>query len=334
MVSYADQMSRVPLQTLPAFCTVARLGHIRAAADQLHLTHSAVSQQIKTLEGQLGFELFHRRGRGIVLNPAGQALLSAVEQGLRQIELGVRSAATTASGAGSALRLSAVPSFANRWLLPRMSGWRRKHPDFAIELHASQQFVDLLRDGFHAAIRQGIGPWRDLHSERLISSPLIALGTPEAARRLRGQPTAALAQEPLLGDAAEWARWFALDVAAPPTVRPVASFNDVGLMLQAAEQGLGVTLARDLLAADALRDGRLVRLSTLSLPGDSAQPLWLVYPLALRDWPPLNALRDWLKAELALSDAVLKRLSSRPPLRLDGAGAEPADGKRRRARSS
>ena len=86
--------------------------------------------------------------------------------------------------------------------------------------------------------------------------------------------------------------------------------------------------------ADALRDGRLVRLSTLSLPGDSAQPLWLVYPLALRDWPPLNALRDWLKAELALSDAVLKRLSSRPPLRLDGAAAEPADGKRPRARSS
>ena len=303
-------MSRIPYQTLPAFRAVARHGQMRAAAESLHLTHSAISQQMKLLETQLGLTLFHRQGRGVVLSPAGQALAAAVEQGLARLELGVREAALVAGGGTSTIRLSAVPSFMQRWLLPRMPAWRAKHPDVSLELHSSQQLLDLVRDGYHAAVRQGTGPWRGLQAERLIDSPLIALGTPEVARRLRGRPTAALAEEPLLGDAAEWQRWFALG-GLTPAVRPVASFNDAGLMLQAAEQGLGITLARDLLAADALRDGRLVRLSPLALPNEAARPLWLVYPPALQDWPPLVALREWLHAELRASERVLDAMAAR-----------------------
>ncbi len=326
-------MARIPLQTLPAFRAVARLGHMRAAAESLHLTHGAVSQQIKLHETQPGVELFHRRGRGIVLSPAGQALAGAVEQGLQRIELGVREAELAASGGASAIRLSAVPSFMQRWLLPRMPHWRERHPKLAIELHASQQLIDLVREGYHAAVRQGIGPWRGLQADRLIHSPLIAVGTPEVARRLLGRPTSALADEPLLGDAAEWQRFFAL-AGITPTVRPVATFNDAGLMLQAAEQGLGITVARDLLAADALRNGRLVRLSPIELLSDSAHPLWLVYPPTLQDWPPLVALREWLLAELAASQAELERLAA--PAVNAAAGTAPADptGSRSRAPSA
>ncbi len=295
-------MARLPLHTLPTFRAVAKLANLRAAAEQLHLTHSAVSQQIKLLEDQLGFRLFDRRGRSIVLNGAGAALLKSVEVALDQLEDGQRAASAAASGTEHRIRITLLPSFANRWLLPRLASWRERYPHIGIELNTSQQIVDLAREGLHAALRQGSGQWRGLSAERLIDSPLIALGSPAAAHRLLGSGPKALADEPLLGSPSLWARWFELS-GLRVRINPVATFNDAGLMLQAAEQGLGLALARELFAADALRDGRLVRLSLRALPDDEAYAFWLVYPPTLVDWPPLVALRAWLKDELARSQA-------------------------------
>lgn len=302
---------RLPLNTLPAFRAVARLENLRAAAEELSLTHSAVSQQIKLLEEQLGFPLFDRRGRRIALNPAGDALLRAVEPALTQLDDGVRAAAAAASGAEHRIRVTLLPSFAQRWLLPRMARWRERNPHIGIELFSSQQIIDLKRDGFHAALRQGGGDWKGLVSERLIDSPLIAVGSPGAAHRLQGRDAKALADEPLLGSASLWARWFEL-AGLRVRVNMVAVFNDAGLMLQAVEQGLGIALARELLVADAICDGRLVRLSPLALPDDEAYAYWLAYPPDLRDWPPLVALRDWLREELTQSQDLLKT----PPMPL------------------
>lgn len=304
-------MQRLPLHTLPTFRAVAALGYLRAAAEQLHLTHSAVSQQIKLLEQQLGFEVFDRRGRGIVLNAAGAALLQSVEPALDQLDHGVSAARAAATGTEHRIRVTLLPSFAQRWLLPRLAGWQQRYPHIGIELNASQQVIDLLRDGFHAALRQGKGPWRGLVAERLIESPFIALGSPAAARRLWGRDAKALADEPLLGSATRWARWFE-QAGVRVRVNPVAAFNDAGLMLQAAEQGLGLALARELLAADALRDGQLVRLSPLTLADDDDHAFWLVYPPTLKDWPPLVALRAWLKDELARSQATMDEARLRP----------------------
>ncbi|WP_425260957.1 LysR substrate-binding domain-containing protein [Rubrivivax sp. RP6-9] len=293
-------MARLPLHTLPAFRAAARSQNLRLAAEELHLTHSAISQQIKLLEAQLGFPVFDRRGRRVVLNAAGQALQRATEAALDRLDDGLRAAKALADGEAQRVRLTLLPSFAQRWLLPRMARWRDRHPDIALELHTSQQIVDLQRDGFHAALRQGAGRWRGLHAVRLIDSPLIALGAPAAAQRLQGRGTAALADEPLLGAPQLWERWFALDGCRVP-VNPVASFNDAGLMLQAAEQGIGIALGRELLAADALREGRLVRLSPLALPDEQAYAFWFVCPPELAGWPPLLALQDWLHDELARS---------------------------------
>jgi len=319
-------MARIPLGTLPAFRAVARTQNLRAAADELHLTHSAISQQIRLLEQQLGFALFDRRGRRVVLNAAGSALQRSVEAALTRVDEGVRAAAAAAAGAAQRVRLTMVPSFAQRWLLPRMARWRERHPDIALELHASQQIVDLTREGFHAAVRQGLGQWRGLHAERLIDSPLIALGSPAAARRLAGQATVSLAAEPLLGDGDLWQRWFALDDCRCH-VQPVASFNDAGLMLQAAEQDIGIALGRELLAADALREGRLVRLSPLALGEELAQSYWLAVPTELVGWPPLEALREWLLDELA--DAAAALTSSALPAPIAAAAANAAKTARR-----
>jgi len=289
---------RLPLNTLIAFRAVAELENLRAAAEAMHLTHSAVSQQIRGLEEQLGFALFDRRGRRVVLNAAGQALLRSVQSALALLDDGVQAAAAAAGGAAQRLRVTVLPSFANRWLMPRMSRWRERDADLPLEIEASIRVLDLQREGFHAAVRQGKGPWAGLDSERLWEQPpIIIVGSPSAARRLQGAQPEALAREPLLGDDDMWNDWFAA-AGLRTNVRTVAVFNDAGLMLQAAEQNLGLALSRDLLAADALREGRLVRLSPISIMPADALPYHLVYPPGMRAWPALAAFRAWLSDEL------------------------------------
>ena len=298
---------RLPLATLTAYRAVAEVENLRAAADALHLTHSAVSQQIRGLEERLGFALFERRGRRVVLNPAGQALLRSVQGALAMLDDGVQAAAAAAGGEAQRLRVTVLPSFANRWLLPRIGRWRERHPQLALEIDASMHTIDLQREGFHAAVRQGIGPWAGLHSERLFEQPpIIVVGSASAARRLAGAQPEALAREPLLGDSDLWHAWFKA-AGLQTSVRTVAVFNDAGLMLQAAEQNLGLALSRELLAADALCEGRLVRLSPVSIKHAEAQPYHLVYPPVLRDWAPLASFRTWLYDEVAASLDALRR---------------------------
>ena len=300
-------MARIPLQFLPAFVAVAKLQTLRAAADSLHLTHSAVSQQLGELESRIGFALFDRRGRRVYLNAAGEALLRHVGPALAQVDDGVQAAAAASQGAAQGLRVTMLPSFAQRWFLPRLGGWRARHPDIPIEIEASTAIVDLQRDGFHAAIRTGAGPWPGLVMERLHESPtpFIAVAAPAVARRLHEGRPADLAREPLLGDGEVWERWFAAaGVRARAT--PVASFNDVGLMLQATEQGLGLAVVRELLAAVAQRVGRLARLFDTAVILEGVQSYSFVFPPALRDWPPLLALRAWVREEFDASLATLK----------------------------
>jgi len=305
MLNSVPRTPRLPLATLPAFRAVARKATLRAAAEELHLTHSAVSQQIKQLEQQLGFELFERRGRRVVLNAAGSALLRSVEPALAQIDDGLRAALAVSCGAEQLIRLTLLPSFAQRWLLPRMPLWREQHPGIALELETSQRILDLQREGLHCALRQGAGQWPGLVSERLADSPLIVVGAPSFALRLRNRGPEAFVDEPLLGSSKLWDRWFE-QVGLKVATQPVASFSDAGLMLQAAEQGMGITLGRGLLAADALVDGRLVQLSPQTLADNALYAYWIAYPGALAEWPPLVALRRWLHEEMANSERRLR----------------------------
>ncbi len=234
-------MDRLPLHALPSFRKVARLQNLRAAAEALHLTPSAVSQQV-------------------------------------------------------------------RWLLPRMGRWRQHHPEWPLELHSTQQVVDLQREGYDAALRTGSGRWPGLRAERLLHSPLIAVAAPARAARLRAAGLDALAAEPLLGSTEDWRRFLA-EGDAELRAKPVADFNDAGLMLDAVEQDLGIALVRALLAADALQAGRLARLSPLSLDegSGSGYAYWLAFPEARAGWPPLQAFRDWLMDE---ADAARRTLAT------------------------
>lgn len=297
-------MARLPLNAVAAFRVVAELENLRAAAERLHLTHSAVSQQIRGLEAQLGFALFERRGRRIALNAAGVALLRGVQGALDRLDEGVRAARVAAEGEAQQLRISVLPSFAHRWLLPRIARWREQHPGLMLDIDASLRAVDLPREGFHAAVREGRGPWPGLVSERLFDHRKIVVGSPAAAQRLAGQGPGAFAREPLIGEDVTWKEWFALAGLAID-VRPVAVFNDAGLMLNAAEQDLGIALSRELLAADALVAGRLVKLSPVAIEHHDLRPYHFLCPPHLVDWPPLVSFRQWLHDELDRSRASL-----------------------------
>jgi LysR family glycine cleavage system transcriptional activator len=153
-------------------------------------------------------------------------------------------------------------------------------------------------------VRSGAGPWRGLEGEQLVTSALVAVGAPARAARLRFGDHEAIAAEPLLGHAEQWTRFLSL-CGCRLQAKTVAEFNDFGLLLQAAEQDLGVALASELLAADALQAGRLVRLSPLSLADGRPAPYWFVYPPQHADLPALGALREWLREEMALSRKML-----------------------------
>ena len=299
----------LPLDVLPTLDAVAKAGSMRAAGETLHLTHSAISQQIRLLEERLGFSVFARQGRGLALTPAGQRLLHGAREALAQLAEARQDAARIARGEEPVVRLAILPSFAQRWLLPRMARWRAAHPGLRLELVAAMHTMDLRQEGLHAAIRHGSGHWRGLGAESLIQSPRVVLGSPAAAARLAGKGPSELAREPLLGSADLWRQWFASAARLEPAlpVQPVAAFNDAALMLQAMEADVGIGLVRELLAADALLDGRLVQLTPLALPesgeaeGFDPSVFWLAWREELADWPPLHALRQWLHDELKRS---------------------------------
>ena len=130
-------MARIPLQFLPTFVAVARLQTLRAAADSLHLTHSAVSQQMAELESRIGFPLFDRRGRRVYLNAAGEALLRHAGPALAQVDDGVQAASAAAQGAAQGIRITMLPSFAQRWFLPRLGAWRARRDRKSTRLNSS-----------------------------------------------------------------------------------------------------------------------------------------------------------------------------------------------------
>lgn len=303
-------LDRFPLHYLAAFRAAAQTENLRAAAESLHLTHSAVSQQIRGLEAQLGFELFTRQGRRLTLNPAGQAFQRGVTQVFAALQAGLLATAQAHGNAAQTLRVTALPSFAQRWLLPRLPRWQALQPCITLDLHASQQVVDLEREGFHIGLRIGRGGWQGLVCEPLFHSPHIVVAAPVLAQRLVGAPPELLTQQPLMGDADLWRQWFSEvgHQGAVPT--PVATFNDAAMLGQAAEQGMGVALTRELFAADALLDGRLVRLSSHAVDDDATRDYQVVYPEALRDDPAVRAFCDWLHAEVAALQQRLKETAA------------------------
>lgn len=304
-----------PLPALRTFEAAARLLSYTRAAEELHVTHSAVSHQIRALEEQIGVTLFVRKGRAVALTAAGEELLAAANAALRGIADAL--AALRRKIDPRRLSVSVMPSFAGRWLAPRLAGFLEANPGCELNVLSSEQRADFERDAVDLAIRWGFGNYPDVDYELLMDDVMFPVVRPDLARGVPRRP-ADLAGMPLLRSVGEdWTPWFRAAGLDWPEPASGLSLSDSGMVVQAAIDGHGVALARRSLAMGALRDGRLVRPFDIEVPllYSESQPLaggrgldetgrpmrwryWIVMPRRRERSPLLTRFVDWLRAEV------------------------------------
>ena len=291
------------MQALRALEATARLRSLTRAAGELSVTHGAISHQIKGLEDELGVRLVERAGRGIRLTDEGERFAARVRVAFDELGAAVREMADRANP--RRLRVTTTPSFAARWLLPRLARFGTAHPDIDLDVSASMQLVDLARENVDVAIRYGFGHWPGLHAEHLHDDAFFPVASPQLVGRRPLSP-GDLARFPLLrNDDEPWKPWF--DAAGLDWPEPARGpgFEDAAFLIQTAIAGHGVALARAALVVDDLRTGALVRLTDVSV----ATPRSYHFVCLPRDAgaPKVEALRAWLRAEFARDDAPAVR---------------------------
>ena len=308
----------LPLNALNAFEVAARHQSFSKAAEELHVTPAAVSQQIRMLEELLGVQLFHRLNRGLALTDAGKSGLSKLQDGFRSVSEAVEQIRSEKTA--SSLDVWMAPSFASKWLMPRLPGFMEKHPDIDLRISASAELVDtdvsapslsediLRRHGVDIAIRFGRGYYPGCDVERLMSVNALPLCAPslisDASRPLRSP--ADLSGHLLLHDETpyegrpSWAEWLKAVAATQVDGTRGLRFNRVSLALAAAIEGQGVVLTLEQLAMDDIRKGRLL------VPFDHRVELKQAYHvITLKDQvhdQRVMVFKDWLFAEVQRTD--------------------------------
>ncbi|WP_119677563.1 transcriptional regulator GcvA [Indioceanicola profundi] len=291
-----------PLTALRTFEAAARHLSFTRAADELAVTQAAVSFQIRQLEEHIGVSLFRRMTRRLELTPQGRELATAMTDALDRIRGAVeRLQVTPDSGI---LSISALPTFAAQWLVPRMGQFNILHPGVAVRLDASSRLVDLERGEFDVAIRAGHGAWPGLVAERLMAlelTPALAPGLLERAGSIE-RPADLLklsfldSQDPV--DQTWWRQWFALS-GTPVDRLPSGSQYDTQLITgHAACMGQGVALICPIFFAGDIAAGRLV-LPFPDLVLETGVAYWLVYAERRREDPKIRSFRDWIRTEVS-----------------------------------
>ena len=290
-----------PLNSLRAFEVVSRHASFRAAAEELHVTAAAVSQQVKTLEDHLGRKLLRRHSGGYSLTADALAGLQHLRDGFEQLSSAV---ATMSSGRQRVLTVSAAPSLAAEWLVPRLHRLRDQYPDLDVLLHASPELVDLEHSRVDLGIRYGSGSYPGMTCERLFDDEIFPVYSPRLLKGrtpirkpgdLRDQPLIHTDWTPDSGHWPGWTDWVRAAGVTGVNVAKGLRFSDGALALQAAVGGQGIALGSKALVLEHLAAKRLVRPFELSLVPDFGY--YVVCSKARADEPDLVAFRRWLLAE-------------------------------------
>jgi len=280
-----------PLSTLRAFEAAARLESFSRAAEEISVTHGAVSHQMRSLERELGAPLFMRSGRRVVLTTVGRHFPERVRAALQ--ELGEAAQFVRRSKGERAISVSMTPGFAARWLMPRLGRFMERHPAIAVNMHASNALVDFERDQVDLAVRFGRGAWPDVEAQKFLDEEFFPVASPRFNRgRLPAQPSELGRFQLMRSKDEPWAPWFRL--AGVRLKEPSLIFSDSNLLVQAAVDGRGIALVRSSIADGDLRGGKLVRLFNVAVPAPSAT--YLVWPKG-RLSANAALFRDWLLEE-------------------------------------
>lgn len=292
------------LNALKTFEAAARHESFSRAADELFVTHGAVSHQIRALEEELGTPLFAREGKRVRLTDAGCRYAKDVRAALMSL-----ADATRAMREGHRARrlvVSSSSSFSARWITPRIGRFIERHPEIDLELQSTNALTDFTRDDVDVGIRFGPGGYTDLHVERLLDEVSFPVCAPTFNGGEMPKSPAELAASPRLlrSDEQMWSVWFkAAGLADVPEPRRGVFYRDSSNLLQAATDGQGIALLRRSIAAHELATGRLVRLFDIDAP--SASVHWFVCPAPLFETARVQAFHAWLMEEVACFRALL-----------------------------
>lgn len=289
-----------PLNLLRGFEAAARHLSFTRAAEELHITQGAVSQQIKLLEEYLGAPLFRRLTRTLRLTDEGRLLLPVVQAALEQIAETV--AAIRTKQGGHSLTVGLESSFGANWMSPRLGRFWAQHPGIDLRLHHSVQRTRTVDKQLDLAIRWGTGDWPGLNSERLMGLAFSPVCSPTLLERSPPLLKAAdLSRHHLLHDFDHqgWREWLTL-VGADERPSSGVIIDDTNVLTQAAIDGQGIALCGLALVAGHLAAGRLVRPFTQTLTSESAY--YIIYSAAAIKHPPVKAFIRWLHDEAALDE--------------------------------
>jgi DNA-binding transcriptional LysR family regulator len=282
---------------LLAFESAARHLSFTRAAEELSLTQSAVSRHVQSLEEMLEVALFRREGRQIELTAVGEMYLRELRGGLQRIRNASLQAIAYRSGVGS-IHLATLPTFAAKWLMPRLTSFYAAHPGILVHIHSRIGQFDLELAGMDAAISVGDGNWPGLVSYHLLDEQLVPVVSPALQQRSPINAPADVAQHLLLKVAARpdaWNQWFSTYGVALNPMRPGPQFELTSHLIQAAIAGIGVGLVPRFLVEDELGSGALI------VPVDAPLATGLGYYLFVpphKALPPsLASLKDWLLAQ-------------------------------------
>ncbi len=292
-----------PLNALKVFESAARHLSFTKAAEELHVTPGAVSQQIKALEEFIGGRLFRRTKRALLLTDAAQASLPILREAFDKLEEASR--ILTARGDSKRLTVSVAPSLAAKWLVPRLDRFHERQPEIEVWISADMEVVDFAVDDIDLAIRYGAGRYSGLEVELLMEESILPVCSPrllQGAHPIRTPHD--LAHHPLLHDGSpdqddmastNWAMWLKAAGVCDIDAKRGAKFNQSSLVIEAAVAGKGVALAKSAIALADLEAGRLVAPFDLTTP--SSFSYYVVHPASKSRNAAVKAFKKWLREE-------------------------------------
>jgi LysR family glycine cleavage system transcriptional activator len=295
-----------PLNAVRAFDSAARHLSFRCAAEELCVTPGAVSRQVANLEAFLGIRLFIRRHRQVALTKAGKMYLADVREGL--VRIAQATAALDARSGDKVLRLKLPPTFAIRWLVPRLGRFHAHHPDISVQITTSHAPADFDNDEIDAAVQYSNGLKPGFLGERLFNEVLIPVyqaGLSAVASACSPQDLAGKVLLHSFRRPDDWPRWFAAAGVPDCAVKQSLVFENSSMTYQGAVDGLGVAMAHAAFVADELRSGRLVCPVPVRLEGSVAY--FLVYPKAHAHSESLRVFHRWLAREARATRSELAR---------------------------
>lgn len=288
-----------PLRALQAFRYAARDLSFKAAAEALNISSAAVSSHIRGLEEFLGMKLFVRLTREVKLTPEGSRLSGFIETGFQEIERGIATFAPNSDPTN--LKVSTLPSFANRWLMPRISRFQEKYPHVKLSIMPSFSLVDFQGDGVDLAVRFGKGNYPGLESRLFMEESLVVV-CHESLVGDRQIQISDLAGLPWLIDESidmqgSWTEFQkALGIDIPDTAIKLA-VNEATAQVEAVLAGRGISLVRHTLVADMLEAGLLIRPINFSMPAE--YHYYLVAPEAKFRTEKVRAFVSWISSEIS-----------------------------------